>query len=130
MTMNIKQWYNNVTRNWRAAPNPAGVSFGYVNAKTLEFHAGYVTKGGEIKYEERGNKIDPWGEIEFLENRQATYWWSYPGESMVHERPISIPIYRQRHVLTNECRYFTGSPNGREYIDKIAYEANGTVVKL
>lgn len=131
--MKLKQWYNNATKNWRAAPNPDGAQFGCIDVKEMKFHAGYMTKGGEMKYEKRGSKTDPWGEIEFLENREGSCWridspWF--GDTTTIELPVVKTIYRQRHIFTNEYRYFMGSPTDREYIDKIAYEASGTVVEL
>jgi len=136
--MNLKNLYKHLTRNWKAKPLPKEEAatqchFGCFDTLTGKHHAGYMTRGGEMKFEKLGTEVAQWQAPEPIDKwngNQSYIKSSLFGASTTGSFKTSGVIYKERHVFNNCSRYFIGSPNNRTYIEPKAYEKLHEIIEL
>lgn len=136
--MNIKNIYKYLTRNWKAKSLPkeeaiTQCQFGCLDTLTGKHHAGYMTRGGEMKFEKSGTEVSLWQAPEPIDRwnaKQAYREYSFFGTSTTGTLETSGVIYKERHIFDNSSRYFIGSPTNRTYIEPKAYEKLHEIIPL
>lgn len=122
--------WSHLTRNWRAPFDARQATFGYWSPDGT-FYPGYLTRGGEMRYEKRG--IPPtYDPAEYVESRSGTesaIEYSMFSGVKRHSWPHTIHIYRRRNRSTGKHRYWDGSSTTvRWYIDSEAYVKGHAII--
>ncbi len=124
----LKSCKARLTRDWRAPKDPNAIEFGAIDPADGTFYPGYVTRGGEMRYEKRGIPDDEWSKPKAISTWKGTSRIEYRDHIQIV--PDSGVVYRQTRRAGSEVRMFTGSPTKPEYIDVEAYDKADRMVWL
>ena len=122
----INKIWARITKDCRAPFNPYAANFGYID-KDGTYFAGYMTRGGEMRYEKKGvpakyDEPEYWG----LYNRGKTN----PKTGTVTTISTEA-IYKEKNQTTKKYRYYVGCCHSKRYIDAQLFEdTEGVVIRF
>lgn len=113
-----------ITKNWRVPFNPYAGNFGYMD-KDGTFFAGYMTRGGEMRYEKKGVPAK-YSEPEYVNICNTHTQNLKTGVVLLTSKEA---IFREKNLANGKYRYFVGCAHNKRYIDAASYEgSNQTII--